>query len=84
MGMINGRELSEKYPVLPRSTGHWHCTLCPKKDAEIARLQIALRESVMLQSHYAELLNQYDGGERRGFVGPEDWMKRLKEIGKIA
>jgi len=40
MGMINGRELSEKYPVLQRArgTGHWHCTLCQEKDAEIARL----------------------------------------------
>jgi hypothetical protein len=53
-------------------------------EEKLTRLQIALRESLILQSHYAALLNQFDGGNRRGFADPEAWMKRLKETGKIA
>ena len=45
------------------------------------RLQIwaALEESVKLQSHYAALLNQYDGGNRRGFANAEAWCERHDE-----
>ena len=46
-------------------------------------LLIALRESLRLQSHYASLLNAYDGGKRRGFDSPEAWITRLKETGDI-
>lgn len=42
--------------------------------------EIALRESVKLQSHYAELLNQQDGGERLSFPTTEAWIARLKEM----
>jgi hypothetical protein len=51
--------------------------------ATIERLQTALDESVKLQSHYATLLNGYDGGERRGFGDGEAWIARLRETGKI-
>lgn len=34
----------------------------------------ALEESVKLQSHYAELLNMHDGGERRGFRSAKAWI----------
>lgn len=47
------------------------------------RLRIALRESVALQSHYARLLNGYDGGDRLMFASPAGWIERLVEIGKI-
>jgi hypothetical protein len=43
----------------------------------------ALKEMAWLLSHYAELLNQYDGGRRHTFVTPEEWIARLKEIGKL-
>ena len=47
--------------------------------AEAARREErkALEESVKLQSHYAELLNQYDGGQRISFKDADDWKYRL-------
>jgi hypothetical protein len=50
-------------------------------EARIAELEGALRESVHLQSHYAGLLNAWDGGQRRTFT-LETWIVRLDEIGK--
>ena len=49
----------------------------------IKELHEALRESVRLQAHYAELLNMHDGGERIVFKSVEDWIDRLKKIGRI-
>lgn len=49
----------------------------------IASITLALEESVKLQSHYAELLNMYDGGKRIGFVSAAVWIERLKECGKL-
>ena len=46
-------------------------------------LEIALRESLILQAHYANLLNIYDGGERKIFKTEKEWINRLKEIGDI-
>lgn len=40
----------------------------------------ALVESVKLQSHYATLLNQRDGGERMTFADPNAWIQRLREV----
>lgn len=40
-------------------------------------LKKALAESVRLQSHYATLLNQYDGGERLVFKNAREWLERL-------
>lgn len=51
-------------------------------EQEIMELEAALRESVKLQSHYAKLLNQYDGGERLSFASIEEWIARLKEVGR--
>jgi len=45
-----------------------------------AELTKALDESVKLQSHYATLLNQYDGGERVMFADSDDWIRRLSDI----
>lgn len=43
-------------------------------------LKKALEESVKLQSHYAKLLNMYDGGKRMTFKNADEWIKRLREI----
>jgi len=40
----------------------------------------ALEESVKLQSHYAKLLNGYDGGTRFVFANGDAWLARLKEL----
>lgn len=54
-------------------------------DAEIEELREALEESVRLQSHYALLLNMYDGGKRLTFASADEWIKtgrriRLREL----
>lgn len=46
------------------------------------RMSLALDEAMRLQSHYAELLNDFDGGKRVGFQSGEAWMDRLDECGK--
>lgn len=40
----------------------------------------ALEKSVKLQSHYAEILNQYDGGKRIIFNNALHWISRLREL----
>lgn len=47
---------------------------------EHRQLKYALAESVKLQSHYAMLLNAYDGGQRMTPTDSGDWIKRLKEL----
>lgn len=49
---------------------------------EIERLNEALAESVKLQSHYAGLLNEYDGGKRMQFANAEAWIARLEAVHK--
>ena len=46
-------------------------------------LEIALRESLKLQSHYAKLLNQYDYGERMTFESAHQWIERLRATGTL-
>jgi hypothetical protein len=46
----------------------------------IRELEVALDESVKLQSHYAVLLNIHDGGKRRTFENAEAWLARLREL----
>lgn len=43
-------------------------------------LHEALDESVRLQSHYAALLNQYDGGGRMVFPDADAWIQRLRDL----
>ena len=40
----------------------------------------ALEESIKLQSHYAGLLNTWDGGERLIFASAVEWLKRLAAL----
>ena len=37
-----------------------------------------LEELVKLQSHYAELLNMYDNGQRIKFKNANEWLHRLR------
>ncbi len=46
-------------------------------DEKLSTLQRALVESVKLQSHYAGLLNQYDGGKRLQFANVREWIERI-------
>lgn len=50
---------------------------------EIDQLRTALQESLTLQSHYADILNRFDGGERITFPTVEAWLDRLRMIGKL-
>lgn len=43
-------------------------------------IRLALEKSIELQSHYAKLLNQFDGGERLLFVNADAWLKRLPTV----
>jgi hypothetical protein len=47
---------------------------------EMERLRAALERSVQLQSHYAKLLNEYDGGNRMQFDDADQWLARLEQI----
>ncbi len=40
----------------------------------------ALEESIKLQSHYANLLNTYDGGTRMQFSNADAWVLRLLSL----
>ena len=48
--------------------------------ARVAELEAALKQSVELQSHYAELLNMHDGGQRLTFANVEAWLDRLAAL----
>ncbi len=48
-----------------------------------AQLLAALDASVKLQSHYANLLNTYDGGHRMSFANGDAWITRLQDIGEL-
>ena len=48
--------------------------------ARVAKLEAALKQSVELQSHYAELLNMHDGGQRLAFTNIEAWLDRLAAL----
>lgn len=50
---------------------------------EILHLRAALTESLKLQSHYANLLNMYDGGKRLQFEDIDAWMARLAQTAPL-
>jgi len=37
----------------------------------------ALEQLISLSTHYAKLLNMYDGGKRIGFKNADEWMERV-------
>lgn len=49
-----------------------------KQEQVIDGLTTALKESLKLQSHYAGLLNIYDGGQRLQFDTISGWLERLE------
>ena len=49
----------------------------------LKKLENALTKSVELQSHYASLLNDYDGGKRLTFANSEEWIERLEVVESI-
>jgi hypothetical protein len=49
-------------------------------EGQLQTLQNALEKSVKLQSHYAELLNMYHGGERLQFADAAAWIQRLDDL----
>ena len=53
---------------------------CKELRARVAKLEAALQQSVELQSHYAELLNMHDGGQRLAFANVEAWLDRLATL----
>lgn len=53
---------------------------CPNCNQVTEELRTALIESVKLQSHYAELLNQWDGGQRIIFTNAHEWLDRLRKL----
>ncbi len=58
----------------------WGPTEERSERSELFQLRAALDESVKLQSHYARLLNAYDGGKRLEFANREAWMERLTQV----
>lgn len=46
------------------------------------KLMAALETSVQFQSHYGQLLNVHDGGERMAFASADDWLARLDTLEK--
>lgn len=52
---------------------------CAAVDREMA-LRNALVQSLILQSHYAKLLNMHDDGGRIAFGSAAAWMERLREL----
>ena len=51
---------------------------------QLAAAKDALEKSVELQSHYATLLNGYDGGERMKFTSGQEWIDRLAKLAERA
>lgn len=84
-------QLSNLLARIHRDGGHYeheHGTAKAVEDADkiiadlygqVEELRCALEQSLKLQSHYAALLNMYDGGTRMQFKTVEAWMKRLYE-----
>jgi hypothetical protein len=52
------------------------------QEAATIELKSALDESIKLQSHYAVLLNGWDGGQRLQFANAEEWLARLRALAK--
>jgi hypothetical protein len=67
----------ERHERREAQLAHWKAASI---DDLIARLEDALERSVSLQSHYARLLNDYDGGRRLTFGDARAWLDRLDEL----
>lgn len=54
----------------------------PATKYDFLEIWVALEELVKLQSHYARILNQYDGGNRLEFQSANEWMDRQKRMNR--
>lgn len=73
---VSDEEVARKVRMLTRFDVD-HEFICVLARDRIIQLSEAVKESVKLQSHYARLLNTYDGGQRLQFDTVESWMERL-------
>lgn len=48
--------------------------------ADLEAARGALEQSVKFQSHYAAILNDWDGGKRMVFANADAWMDRLRAL----
>jgi len=78
-----GGPLCKEHVCPPSECEGYYHALDAKVAAATARLSVALEESVKLQSHYATLLNEYDGGRRATFADGAAWVARLVECKKL-
>lgn len=67
-------------PEIPPSIdSDGRCRVC-RLLVENDTLRTGLDRLVALYGHYAELLNQYDGGTRIRFNSGQEWLDRLSEL----
>jgi hypothetical protein len=65
----------------PRPSERRECADWPSQpDNPIEELREALEKSVKLQTHYAGLLNIWDGGQRMYFKDADEWLARLRYL----
>ena len=75
----NNADGADDAGALAHDCTRWHPALVAVI-AERDRLRVALEALVPLQTHYADLLNQYDGGQRTAFASADEWLARLDEL----
>ena len=63
-------------PASPAMLWDWLRFLLMERD----RLRAGLEALVPFMAHYADLLNQYDGGQRTAFASADEWLARLDEL----
>ena len=78
---ITDREVALLHIIakIRQATGTESAMLYELPDA-LKSMREALDQSVKLQSHYASLLNVYDGGKRMQFASAEEWIARLSAL----
>lgn len=74
------KRANEKVKDVLRFELDWWSNRERKFLSEISRLTSALEQSIQLQSHYAGLLNQLDGGRRIQFDNAKQWLGRLDQV----
>lgn len=79
-GSVPTRSGPTEVDYLCSSCGQMHPLHLSHWEACVIELRLALEASVQLQAHYARLLNQHDGGERRVFASADEWLARMREM----
>lgn len=81
LGYTNA-ELDEKLPKWNDAAADYADAVMKQFNGRHPRVLKALERSLEVQSHYARLLNDYDGGERMTFNSAEAWIERLAVVDK--